>query len=50
MNGKIASPEHGHDMVKHNKEAFDRINEEKRARILSAAVDEFSSMGFKTGK
>ncbi|HOO72491.1 MAG TPA: TetR/AcrR family transcriptional regulator [Spirochaetota bacterium] len=46
MNRKIASPERGYDMVKHNKDAFDRINEEKRGRILSAAVDEFSSMGF----
>jgi len=33
-------------MVKHHKEAFDRISEEKRSRILHSAIDEFSSTGF----
>ena len=33
-------------MEKHYKQTFDKINDEKRARILESAIDEFSNKGF----
>jgi AcrR family transcriptional regulator len=46
MKPKITRIDEALKMVKHNKEAFDRIPEEKRMRILDSAMEEFSSMGF----
>lgn len=33
---------------KHHKDAFDRISEERRERILEVGTEEFSSKGTKT--
>lgn len=34
-------------MIKHYKEAFEKISEERRERILEIGIEEFSSKGFK---